>query len=119
MTDEAPVFEPLSRLFHDDRERIRRTLEVFLQVVRTDRERLEGAAAGRDWAEIGRLMHRLKSSFRQIGEDAAAEAAVAMEAALAGQAAGEADAPTTALRTVREELAQVEQRVARYLATEN
>ncbi|HEY1141995.1 MAG TPA: Hpt domain-containing protein [Lysobacter sp.] len=119
MTDDAPAFEPLSSLFHGDRERMRRTLEVFLQVVRTDGERLEAAFAGQDWAEIGRLMHRLKSSLRQIGEYAAAEAAVAMEAALAGHVAGEADARTTALRAVREELVQVEQRVARYLATEN
>ncbi|GAB3092114.1 Hpt domain-containing protein [Lysobacter terrae] len=115
MTDDAPVFEPLSKLFHGDRERIRRTLEVFLRVAQADSERLEGAFAGQDWAEIGRLMHKLKSSCRQIGEHAAAEAAVAMETALSSQE----DDRATAFRAVREELARVEQRVVRYLATEN
>lgn len=115
MTDGTPAFEPLSRLFRGDRERIRRTLEIFLRVTREDLQQLDGAYAGRDWVEIARLMHKTKSACLQIGEQAAAAAAAAVECALKSDAGTRVQAYVV----VREELRRVEERVARYLAMES
>jgi HPt (histidine-containing phosphotransfer) domain-containing protein len=114
MTDGTPAFEPLSRLFRGDREKVRRTLDIFLRVTREDIQQLDGAYAGHDWIEIARLMHKTKSACLQIGEQAAAAAAVAVECTLS-----DADARVQAYAMVREELGRVEERVARYLAMES
>jgi HPt (histidine-containing phosphotransfer) domain-containing protein len=114
MSDGIPAFEPLNSLLRGDRERIRRTLGIFLQVTRGDIGQLDGAYIAGDWTEIARLMHKMKSACLQIGEQAAAEAAVALECALS-----DADARMRAYARVREELERVEERVARYLAMES
>ena len=114
MTNGLPAFEPLSRLFRGDRDRIRRTLDVFLSVTRSDLELLDGAYDGGNWTEIARLMHKMKSGCQQIGENGAADAAVAVENALKSGVIDPA-----AFATAREALGQVEQRVARYLAMDN
>lgn len=114
MADDRPAFEPLDTLFKGDRERVRRTLDVFLRVIREDLRQLDGAHARHDWTEVAWLMHRMKSACRQIGEREAAEAAEAVERAL-----HDADARTRIYAAAREELGQVEGRVARYLAVGN
>lgn len=114
MTDGTSAFEPLSKLFRGDRERIRRTLDVFLRVTQEDLHRLDRAYADRDWTEIARLMHKMKSACLQIGEQAAADAAVAVECALS-----DAGARAGVYASAREELGRVEERVVRYLAMDN
>lgn len=114
MTDGVPTFEPLSRLLRGDRERIRRTLDIFLRVTREDLHHLDRAYVDCDWTEVSRMMHKMKSACLQIGEQAAAEAAAAVECALS-----DADARMQAYAIVREELGRVEERVARYLAMES
>jgi len=114
MTDGAPAFEPLNSLLRGDRERIRRTLDIFLRVTREDLRQLDGAHAGGDWKKIAQLMHKTKSAWEAAWERAAAEAAVAVE-----RAAADPDTRARAYAIVREELERVEERVARYLAMES
>ena len=111
MTDDRPAFEPLVTLFKGDRERIRRTLDIFLRVIREDLQHLDGAYARHDWMKIAGLMHRMKSACLQIGERNAAEAAEAVERAL-----HDADARMRIYAAAREALGHVEGRVARHLA---
>jgi HPt (histidine-containing phosphotransfer) domain-containing protein len=114
MTDGVPPFEPLDRLFRGDSERIRRMLDIFLQITREDIQLMDRAFADCDWTEIARLMHKTKSACLQVGERAAAEAAVAVECTLSDE-----DARGQAYEMMREELERVEERVARYLSMES
>lgn len=113
MTD-GSAFAPLTQLFHGDREKVRRALDVFLRVTRIDLEQLDRAYADADWTTIARLMHRIKSACQQIGEAAAGEAALALERAMLS----DVDRRSTVFQAAREELERVQDRVAGYLAEE-
>lgn len=115
MANTLPAFEALSRLFRGDEGKIRRALEVFERVTCSDLERLDQARARGDWVAIGGLMHKMKSACQQIGETAAAEAMLVVE----GELRSGGGAREVALAAARDELEGVQDRVARYLATEH
>lgn len=111
---EASAFAPLTRLLQGDREKVRRTLDVFLRVTQEDLKQLDLAYADADWTTIARLMHRMKSACQQIGEIAAGEAASAVEGAMLA----DVDRRIAIFEAARDELERVQNRVAGYLATE-
>ncbi len=115
MANTSLAFEALSRLFRGDKDKTRRALEVFEGVTRGDLERLDQAHACGDWVAIGGLMHRMKSACQQIGEIAAAEAMLVVEDELKSAEGAREEA----LAAARDELEKVQDRVARYLATEH
>jgi HPt (histidine-containing phosphotransfer) domain-containing protein len=114
MRDDTPAFEPLSRLFHGNREQMRRALNVFHRVTAEDLAQLDAAFSDNDWAEIARVLHKTKSACLQIGESEAAEAAVAAERALL-----DVNVRAPAYRMAREELGRVQERVTQYLTAED
>ena len=111
------VFEPLSKLFRGDAERMHRALEIFERITRQDLERMDEAWAVRDWPALGRLAHRTKSGCLQIGETAAAEGLAAIE--LSSSSADETDAVSKNFAATRAELDQVIERVAAFLANKD
>ena len=111
------MFEPLGKLFHGDRQKVCHALKVFQRVTRDDLQRLDAAHAAGDWAEVGRLMHKMKSGCMQIGEIAAVEALTDVEHELAASRRN-GQLETTFLRA-RSEMQRVQERVAGYLAAEH
>ena len=110
-----PPFEPLSRLFRGDAARVRRALEIFERVTAEDLRQLDAAYAGRDWATIASLAHKMKSGCLQIGEAAAAAGLAFIERTVAtGGTAIDGEFATT-----RHELDGVMMRIADYLGTTN
>ena len=112
----TPTFEPLSRLFRGDTDRIRRVLEIFERVTRKDLERMDQVYADRDWVALGGMAHRMKSGCLQIGEASAAAGLAAIERSL--PAAG-TDAFAREFAASREELDRVMMRVSGYLTAKD
>lgn len=111
----TPPFEPLSRIFRGDVERVCRALEIFARVTCQDLEQLDAAYASRDWATVRMLAHKMKAGCLQIGEATAAAGLVSIERALLSDQASETVASEFA--STRDELDNVMRRVATYLAS--
>jgi HPt (histidine-containing phosphotransfer) domain-containing protein len=114
MNSPIPLFEPLSRLFRGDANRVRQVLEVFARVTPLDLERLDAAFANRDWATLGMLAHKMKAGCLQIGEQSAAAGLDSIERAHSSASAGEVI--TRDFAATRDELDGVMTRVVAYLA---
>ena len=112
--NDTPAFEPLSKLFRGDIDRMRRALEIFERVTREDLVRMDQAWAIRDWPALGRLAHRTRSGCLQIGETAAAEGLAAIEHT--SSSPDETHAFSKNFAATRAELEQVVKRVAVFLA---
>lgn len=107
------MFEMLSELLRNDREKVRRMLGVFERVTRCDIERLDHAFADGNRDAIRALAHRMKSACLQIGEEAAGDALVSLENLADGPPAQFAQG----FQTARGELDRVLARVDSYLAS--
>ena len=112
---DAPAFEPLSKLFRGDTDRMRRALEIFERVTREDLRRMDQAWAIRDWPALGRLAHRTRSGCLQIGEVVAADGLAAIERT--SSSPDWTDEVSRDFAATRAELDQVIKRVAAFLAT--
>jgi HPt (histidine-containing phosphotransfer) domain-containing protein len=110
-------FEPLSKLFKGDVDRIRQALEIFERVTRQDLERMDQVYAGRDWAALGRMAHKMRSGCLQIGEASAATRLAGIEQS--SSSAGASDVFARDFVAMRQELEGVMQRVIAFLATQN
>lgn len=84
------MYEPLRRLFRGDEAKVRYALRVFQDVTRDDLEQMIRARYNGDWAELGRLAHKLKSGCMQIGQIATADALSGLEEALSSTAGSDA-----------------------------
>ncbi|UHQ19110.1 ATP-binding protein [Lysobacter sp. KIS68-7] len=72
-------FDALSRIVHDDRDKLRRILAAFATDTRQDLERWRLARAPLDRATLGMLAHRLRSACLTLGADEAAQLLDAIE----------------------------------------
>jgi len=72
-------FDALSRMVHDDRDKLRRILAAFATETRQDLERWRQARASTDRAMLGLLAHRLRSACLTLGADEAAQLLDAIE----------------------------------------
>lgn len=107
------MYEMLSQLLRNDREKVRHMLGVFERVTRCDIERMDAAFTQGDRDAIRALAHRMKSACLQIGEQAAGHLLASLE--------NLADGPHTSFeqgfQAAREELDRVLIRVDSYLAS--
>jgi HPt (histidine-containing phosphotransfer) domain-containing protein len=113
----TPSFEPLSKLFKGDTNRIRQALEIFERVTRQDLESMDQVYASRDWAALGRMAHKMRSGCLQIGEASAATQLAAIEQS--SSSAGATDAFARGYAATRQELDGVMRRVTAYLTVKH
>lgn len=115
VTEAMIPFEPLVRLFRGDQEKVRRILGIFERTTRNDLAQLDQAYSDGSRVAMGQLAHKMKSSCRQIGEMAAADALTALERVLVQDDAEGGLAGIFPL--LRDELDRMLDRVGAYLAT--
>lgn len=110
------MFEPLHRLFRRDEIKVRNALKVFERITQEDLGRLIRAHQDRNWTELTRLTHKLKSGCMQLGQNTTADALSELESALTCPDRG--DALEHAFVIARDELHRVLDDVGGYLDRE-
>ncbi len=79
--DFYPVdFTVLTELFGDDKQKIRKMIEKFVESSRLDMKKIEAAMVLKDYAAIGRLAHFIRGPSGMIGATGLAKLCMELEA---------------------------------------
>ena len=69
----------LERMVNGDKEFMRQMIQMFLDKVPADADRLQTAKKTKDWESVGQISHKIKSSIKMMGIHSLLERIVAIE----------------------------------------
>lgn len=69
----------LDRMVNGDKEFMRQMIQMFLDKVPADAERLKQSKEAKDWDNVGQIAHKIKSSIKMMGIHSLLERIVVIE----------------------------------------
>lgn len=67
MSNELYDLSVLERMVNGDKEFMRQMIQMFLNKVPADADRLKKAQKEQDWDQVGQIAHKIKSSIKMMG----------------------------------------------------